>query len=862
MISQAELKKRLFVGVQNGIVDESILQLLMPNGKPHENEADLWDYKRDLPTLPARPSSAERDEHKAKICEIIKDAAAFYNSLGGYLIFGVADKGPNRAPGCDVDFDIGDFNKRLESVLGVSIECIFRKLDYGTPSKSFSILLVPRRPDRVEPVSFRRAATAHPNGKRAYEAHEVYGRFRDESRPATSMSADWRFLHGSRSVEGTELVTPVRKIEANLPPRDPDLVQFVGREQYLASLREWLSDVRSPVRLLTGIGGLGKTAIAYHFAEEVADLRAGEVEKLIWLTAKSRTFSAIRGHLVEVGRTDFTDSIGLYKIILEKAGHTPSWEEDEPSYEDYEDAVIEAISYYNCLIIVDDIDSLPPEQQREVVYTLSNCAGRTVNGTTPPSRFLFTSRIDQGFAPAHVIKVEGFEPLEFSQFVSQVAAVLGVTIPQDFDLSYFHTTTSGSPLFAASVLRLVHLGDEINAAVERWRGHDGAEVRRFAFKRELAELPIPAARVLYAVCLLGETSVIELAHVLEVSQVAIGDAISRLQSFHLLATGSQRKGGPSVSASDDVSLTKDIIKNHLGDHAAEVERACGKARTKAEVDIHDIASTIGRVASLWRDNHPNEALIEAKKISAKYPTNGDVACLLGVAELRVKPPNYEAADKSFSLASRMKSTRKELLDNWITVKRATGDWKGLLEITSGKVSTRGGLDRVYRANIDARFELIKAASARGDLPRMSELARLGVEDISRRLDRGSNAGGAAQELSDIRSQLANYVVDAAVRGNRTKGDMIRVFDAVTRLIEWGVFVPTIVQRGLRALEVWWQDVEGRPYVDENARDILRNRLARLELIERDAKSLGHQHFASEIQHLRLDLAHRGSRFST
>ena len=39
--------------------------------------------------------------------------------------------------------------------------------------------------------------------------------------------------------------------------------------------------------MITGIGGLGKTTLAYRFAEDVTDTGAGEMEQLIWLTARA-----------------------------------------------------------------------------------------------------------------------------------------------------------------------------------------------------------------------------------------------------------------------------------------------------------------------------------------------------------------------------------------------------------------------------------------------------------------------------------------------------------------------------------------------------------------------------------------------
>src|SRR5690606_16005214 len=106
------------------------------------------------------------------------------------------------------------------------------------------------------------------NGDRTFNK-ETYVRIRDECRPAASTSADWAFLHSDRSPSDDRTsAASIREIPSSMPARDPDLVKFVGREELLMQLRSWLTDKRSPVRLITGIGGLGKTTLAFHFSEE------------------------------------------------------------------------------------------------------------------------------------------------------------------------------------------------------------------------------------------------------------------------------------------------------------------------------------------------------------------------------------------------------------------------------------------------------------------------------------------------------------------------------------------------------------------------------------------------------------------
>jgi hypothetical protein len=53
-----------------------------------------------------------------------------------------------------------------------------------------------------------------------------------------------------------------------LPQQIPDSKGFFGREDYLEELREWYGSGKR-VFVLHGLGGVGKTALAYKFAEEI-----------------------------------------------------------------------------------------------------------------------------------------------------------------------------------------------------------------------------------------------------------------------------------------------------------------------------------------------------------------------------------------------------------------------------------------------------------------------------------------------------------------------------------------------------------------------------------------------------------------
>lgn len=845
-------------------LDEEVLAVLLPSGRPHDYESQLWDYKEKLPTLLEKPTEEDRKQHKCEIGEIIKDAVAFYNAYGGYVVFGVSDKGKQRIRGCSGNFDLGDFNKRLESYTGTSIECIFRLVQVPDhpDAAQVGLLLVPRRPAGAVPVRFKKKGPEKPNGGRCFN-EETYVRIRDECRPATATSDDWLFLHSDRSPpEADGRGNPSRVVSA-LPARDPDLVKFVGREDTLAVLRRWLSDPRSPVRLVTGIGGLGKTTVAYHFAEEVVASGAGEVEWVIWLTAKQKTYSALRGHFVQAGRVDFSSLEELLSSVLQILSYQLPPEVEDPSIDDLADRVVDALYNYTCLLIIDDLDSLSPDEQKETVAALNGIALRTVGREIPCSRILMTSRIDQGMPPTAVIKIAGLERAGFDEFVNNLCNTFRIGQITARNLDALYSTTSGSPLFAASIVRLVYLGENLETAVETWKGQEGEDVRKFAFEREIGDLEGPQGRLLYAVLLLGETSINDLATILEVTSKVVRDRVSELQAYHLISTSTKESGDSVIFAPSDLFLVTDILRRHLGSQAAIVEQACTRAQERSSTDNRSIGAGIRRVVAAWELGRADEAQRIGQELRSKFPRSGDAANLLGQALLRLSPPRIREADREFDAARRLGCARPELIADSINTKIALKDWPGLLDFASPLSSNDPVHDLPLHAYLRACNELITTAKNRGDSGRAAELAIAAVQKVSRRFVRSRLEKRQFDELNARRFQLAREYVAAVDRQNPRAGDKLAVFEGVWKLAECDVVLTDLVRTGISALGAWWEHVERRPVVDLAACSILNRQLGRLERLERQLNAYGRNDspLLAEIERVRHDLAHRGARLA-
>lgn len=842
-------------------LNEEVVRALLPRGYPHDFEAQLWDYKQKLPRLPTEASEEDRKQHKAEIGDIIKDAVAFHNAFGGYIVFGVRNKGEDRLLGCTDLFDCGDFNKRLESYTGANIECLFQTLPASSDpdAPQIGLLLVPRRPTDSTPVRFRKKGPERPGGGRCF-GEETYVRVRDECRPATATSEDWLFLHSDRSPPESQRRRNRPRVATSLPARDPDLIEFVGREDTLAKLRTWLSDPRSPVRLVTGIGGLGKTAIAYRFAEEVVESGAGDVEWVLWLTAKSKTYLALRGQLVQTGRVDFSNVVELHSAILKALSYELEPGEDEPTLGELADRVVDALCNYTCLIIVDDVDSLQPEEQKEAVAALNGIALRTVGREIPASRVLMTSRIDQGMPPTAVIKISGLEGVDFEKYVANLCRTFGISPITGKSLTALLSATSGSPLFAASIVRLLRLGEDLHGAIQTWRGQEGEDVRKFAFEREICRLDSSQSRLLYAVLLLGETSLNDLAVVLEVTPKVVRDRVSELQAYHLISTATKEAGDAVIFAPSDLAVVTEIIRTHLGSQASSVERACARAHEQISNENRSIGAGIRRVVGAWSVGRPDDALLIAQELREKFTKSGDVANILGQALLRLSPPRPRDADREFDAARRLGCSRPGLIADAIHTKIEVEDWSGLLDMTAPLSSNESSRDVPLYGYIRASRELVRVAKTRGDYSRVAELSINAVEKVSRKFSRVRLDKQLFDELSAARFTFAREYINALEQTSPRPGDKLVVFEGLWRLAEAGVVLVDLARVGISALRAWWVDVEARPVTDVTACTILNRQLSRLERLERQLTDYGQSQspVIRELRRSRLELAHGGA----
>lgn len=689
----ANIRSLIARQVSEGRCDTDVLDHLWDGDSFTYHEDALWDFKAECSVIEDKKGD---DSYVRSLAELVKDVVAFFNSSGGYLIIGFDEK-KRELCGFEQHLCIDEVKQRIKSDIGQPIEFVYRLVEFQ--AKKLGLLYIPKRPDTEQPVRFQKNSKyKNKNGKPLYGINDVFGRFDDECRKAET-PADYAFLFSRDSGLGQKDQNIHKaNVYANLPSRDPSLVEFFGRSDELRHLWEWTFDKYNPAKLVTGVGGMGKTTLVREFCEQIEHSPPVFVNNILWFSAKKYSFRPEKGR--EVTNTgefapDFDAPENLYRLILENIGFNDHEIEALQSRDDFIDALSSGLSVVSAFIVVDDLDTLSPDDQTEIFQTINTAVGLANRVGTVSSRAIFTSRINLGAAPAQLLQVQGINRSEFFKLAKKYAEALAINLKITSDSKLFRRLfdySGGSPLFLKSILHLVALGEPLDKALNDWRKNEGEDVRNFAFKRELEQLTDRQRKLLYALCISKGSSRVELEEILQQDYRTLMDDLNSLRKHHLAEVpDSEDVGGFRYAVSKSVSLLENSLMAMISEPKA-IERRILQIHKTYAGNERDVAQIVRRTVALWQQGRADEArgLVEYA-VSSRDTPHQSLLGLLGRCHLKTSPPDLEAAEAALSKSYDTGSRRKELFDDWCEVLAEKGDWNGLIEVCrkAGKSGNSG-----------------------------------------------------------------------------------------------------------------------------------------------------------------------------
>lgn len=320
--------------------DIDAISRLMFQGSPpsprssFRTETELWDYKGECPE-PGKQNAVQW-------AEIAVDVLAFHNQGGGILVFGIRDSDFSFS-GAMIRLDSKMINDQLRGFLSDRIWVEFHRLFIQSDQRYLGLALVPPRGPVLERFQ---AAAPILNGSQRFKARDSAIRDNDSSRVLKVSEADEYARQSS--------VPSLGRVYAVDEPffriLNPDYSHFVLREQPCQEVGEALTDRRTSITSIIGVGGVGKTAMATWAA-----LRSYERKQfgfIVLITAKGRELTSSGIQALQPSLTSFE---ALLNNVLDVLGFPDA---KAKATEEKEAAVRSLISESNGLLFVDNLETV------------------------------------------------------------------------------------------------------------------------------------------------------------------------------------------------------------------------------------------------------------------------------------------------------------------------------------------------------------------------------------------------------------------------------------------------------------------------------------------------------------------------
>lgn len=694
-----EVRRFLANSVEIGTLDKTLIDQLLFEDGFLAVEGVLLDYKRDFPT------------DKSAMCKFIKHIAAFHNTYGGYLIIGAdeIDKDAEILPCCEVVQSIESKQLRdlCREYLSSPIELQITVLDFEFRMKQWQVqaIHIPKR-GQVDPVVSKKDSAMGKAGKPVFQAGEIFVRDGDNSVIASSPT-HFKLVFGCRVNPflivdaNTAVISPV---EGRLPDRSFICPEFIGRQDVIAQLFGWLSDDFSCVRVLAGEGGLGKTSIAYEFAQEVSRSHLGNIELIVWMTAKKQQFRALTNSYEEIIDTHFSSSKELFSELAIRLAATE--EEVLGTSESHLPKLLKnLLKDIRVFAVIDDLDSLDINEQKRCIEVCQQLAGAG-------SRFLFTTRKNATASSSTAIELQGLAIEDYQKLIESWQSRLKLAHLTDKTVERLYETSKGSPLYTESLLRLIRSGMPPNDAIAKWRGALGIDVRNAALKREILQLSPEAKRALVTVAILGECSYAEVKQATAFSDQTLVDSFNELQSLFLLYApeiAGQSRTGISNTTRDLVrSLGPELIPSFTSyEQLTQANRFKAKSRGG---DVNIVGAAINQALALLAARNPEEALKTVEEVNINFGgKNHDLLFMQARSLLACNPSRIEEARRSFKQAYAFGQRKALFFQLWFETESQAEHYEIAIEVASDALGAGSG----YKSDwlINRAHSRIRSAAA-------------------------------------------------------------------------------------------------------------------------------------------------------
>lgn len=440
----------------------------------YRTENELWDFKSCLP-----------DYNGAGIewAETSKDILSFYNAKkGGLIIYGVEDlnfriQGLSQSQKIDSKI----FNDKIRKYIGDKIWIEFFRIDL-TDDLSIGIVVIPpaigglcrflkNGPEKKKKCLFLEDGSAI--------------RKHDSSIILSPQEAN------SYILDNQEFTNQVYEIdEPCYRLLSKDYFEFVHRPDYCDKIIKGLKNSRISVVTLTGIGGVGKTALAVWAVKDA--YKSMKYDYIISITAKDRELVSTGIQPINQYLTTFED---LIDSILDVIG-LPDLK--KMPREEKESNILDLIVDTNMLLFIDNLETAADAKLIEFLNNLPEGVQAIV-----------TSRINLIRFSSYPIEVNVLEPEEVITFIDSLSKIDRYSYCKALSRSekdFIGSSCNRIPLAIRWMVGRCGAVDELIKQAEMLKSYDatGAELLEFSFRRIFENMSICEKDLMQLLAIVGD----------------------------------------------------------------------------------------------------------------------------------------------------------------------------------------------------------------------------------------------------------------------------------------------------------------------------------------------------------------------
>ena len=310
----------------------------------------------------------------------------------------------------------------------------------------------------------------------------------------------------------------------------PDFDRLIGRDNEIRELLENLDNPKRFIITIDGIGGSGKSALAYEVAKNIKNhsYASGDTphsittrfDAVVWVTAKTCELTA------EGIVPKFSSAVTLDILIDHIAEAIEFGELKNRDFEEKKTSILECLEAFRCLIVIDNLETIPDMHKEEILRFVEE-------DMPPPSKVIYTTRTK--FHEGYSMRVVELEPEDAIVLSRDIAIQCGnYSLAEDRSVLNKVVQRSGRiPLGIRWMISRMSLGYTTMATSSKVM--DDHALMRFCFEETFKYLQPNEQRTLFAtaVCHFVPTRD-NLEFLTGLSRGELDSGLERLESFSLV----------------------------------------------------------------------------------------------------------------------------------------------------------------------------------------------------------------------------------------------------------------------------------------------------------------------------------------